>query len=110
VELREMHGIPGGVSHGSQYLTDWNGFYVGGKLGGAWGDADWHQVIPSDFDPTGVIGNTTLSSSGVAGGVFGGANLQIGPMDLWRRALVLGRGPFLDAREPVLSRHRHLLD
>jgi hypothetical protein len=22
--------------------TQWDGFYVGGQLGGAWGDTDWH--------------------------------------------------------------------
>jgi outer membrane immunogenic protein len=71
-------GIPGVVMTDSQFLTDWSGVYVGGKLGGAWGNSDWHQTNASDFDPAGVIGNATLSSSGFIGGVFGGANLQLG--------------------------------
>ena len=76
-------GIPGVVMTDSQYVTDWSGFYIGGKLGGAFSsNINWTQDLnvfsaarerlrlrtrPLDFSP-----------NGIAGGFIGGANLQLG--------------------------------
>jgi outer membrane immunogenic protein len=70
-------GIPGVVMTDSQDVTDWSGVYIGGKVGGSWGHDDWLQLVPNFFDPTGST-DTTFSSSGVLGGILGGANLQMG--------------------------------
>jgi outer membrane immunogenic protein len=51
---------------------DWTGFYVGGKLGGAWGD-----VSPTFQNSTTAL-TPSLTPSGVAGGVIAGGNLQTG--------------------------------
>ena len=40
-------GIPGVVMTDSQYLTDWSGVYVGGKLGGAFSNLNWTQDLNS---------------------------------------------------------------
>jgi outer membrane immunogenic protein len=59
-----------------QGQTDWTGFYIGGKLGGAWSDISWTQ------DNNGFTNNpgdtVSFSPSGFAGGVIGGGNLQVG--------------------------------
>jgi outer membrane immunogenic protein len=59
-----------------QGQTDWTGFYIGGKLGGAWSDITWtqdnNQFTNNDGD------QVSFSPSGVAGGVIGGGNLQVG--------------------------------
>ena len=73
-------GIPGVTMTDSQNLTDWSGFYIGGKLGGAFGDLNWAQDL-NVFTNGGAVGPNTpvdFSPSGVAGGVIGGANLQLG--------------------------------
>jgi outer membrane immunogenic protein len=73
-------GIPGVTMTDSQNLTDWSGFYIGGKLGGAFGDLNWAQDL-NVFTSGGAVGSNTpvdFSPSGVAGGVIGGANLQLG--------------------------------
>jgi outer membrane immunogenic protein len=60
-----------------QGQPDWTGFYIGGKLGGAWSDINWTRdqiFITDDFD--GVSAKFTPSS--VAGGLVLGANLQNG--------------------------------
>ncbi len=60
--------------------ADWSGFYVGGKLGGAWGNVDWTQDV-NIFTNGGAVAPTAsanLSPSGFAGGAIGGANLQVG--------------------------------
>jgi outer membrane immunogenic protein len=66
-------GIPGVVMTDAQAVTDWSGIYIGGKLGGAWGDASWSETSPA-FGTAGA----SFSPSGFAGGVFGGGNLQLG--------------------------------
>ncbi len=59
-----------------QGQTDWTGFYIGGKLGGAWSDIKWRQdnnvFTNADGD------EVTFSPSGFAGGIMGGGNLQVG--------------------------------
>jgi len=73
-------GIPGVVLTASQHVTDWSGIYIGGRVGGAWSDVDWTQNANyfTTLNATVVGTNSSFSPSGVAGGVFGGANLQLG--------------------------------
>ena len=71
-------GIPGVVMTDSQYLTDWSGIYIGGKLGGAFSNLNWQQDL-NVFTNAGAVGPKTpldFSPSGVAGGVIGGANFN----------------------------------
>ncbi|MGZ5890702.1 MAG: outer membrane protein, partial [Hyphomicrobium sp.] len=75
-------GIPGVVMTDSQYLTDWSGIYIGGKLGGTWSDFNW-QTDANVFNASAgaaAAANTPIgfSPSGVMGGIIGGANLQLG--------------------------------
>ncbi len=75
-------GIPGVVMTDSQYLTDWSGIYIGGKLGGTWSDFNW-QTDANVFNTgagAAAAANTPIgfSPSGVMGGIIGGANLQLG--------------------------------
>lgn len=67
-------GIPGVVMTDAQNVTDWSGVYIGGRLGGAWGDVNWSEDSPAFGTNVGA----SFSPSGLAGGVFGGANLQLG--------------------------------
>jgi outer membrane immunogenic protein len=48
---------------------NWTGFYVGGDLGGGWGDHD-RSVVPPGFQ-------NSYRSNGVIGGIHGGYNYQI---------------------------------
>ena len=62
-------GIPGVVMTDSQYLTDWSGFYIGGKLGGAFSsNINWHQELDLFTANSGVAPNTPIqfSPGGVA--------------------------------------------
>jgi outer membrane immunogenic protein len=79
----EADGIPGVVMTDSQYLTDWSGFYIGGKLGGAFSsNINWTQDanVFSASPGAAAAPNTPLdfSPNGIAGGFIGGANLQLG--------------------------------
>jgi outer membrane immunogenic protein len=73
-------GIPGVVMTDSQYVTDWSGVYIGGKLGGAFSNLNWTQDRNSFTALSGVAPNTPVefSPNGIAGGFLGGANLQLG--------------------------------
>jgi outer membrane immunogenic protein len=73
-------GIPGVVMTDSQYVTDWSGVYIGGKLGGAFSNLNWTQDLNSFTALSGVAPNTPVefSPNGIAGGFLGGANLQLG--------------------------------
>ena len=76
-------GIPGVVMTDSQYVTDWSGFYIGGKLGGAFSSSiNWTQDenVFSASQGAAAAPNTPLdfSPNGIAGGFVGGANLQLG--------------------------------
>src|SRR5262245_42948274 len=62
---------------------NWSGFYVGGNVGGAWGDRHVDYVL--DVFSAGVFGSTSLSfpprpasfrTSGVIGGLQAGWNWQ----------------------------------
>lgn len=70
--------IPGAVWTDSQYVTDWSGFYVGGKFGGTWGDIGWAQHYTEFVLPGAAGQEASFSPGGVAGGIMGGANLQMG--------------------------------
>jgi len=72
-------GIPGVVMTDSQY-SDWSGVYMGGKLGGAFSDLNWSQDLNVFTNGGAVSPNSPLdfSPSGIAGGIIGGANLQLG--------------------------------
>jgi outer membrane immunogenic protein len=66
---------------GTQSDADWTGFYLGGQLGGAWSTIDWTQTIANYFNTLGpaVVGTDSgFDPSGIAGGVLGGYNHQIG--------------------------------
>lgn len=58
----------------------WQGIYLGGHLGGAWSDIDWHFIQPNIFN---TLGPTVLTTefnhddSSLAGGAQLGANYQI---------------------------------
>lgn len=73
-------GIPGVVLTASQHVSDWSGFYIGGRVGGAWSDVDWTQNANyyTTLGPVVVGTDSSFSPSGVIGGVFGGGNLQLG--------------------------------
>lgn len=79
--------VPGTPMTASQYVSDWSGFYVGGKLGGVWSDIGWTENLP-EFDP----GGASFSPSSFAGGVFGGGNLQMGNWIFGLEASFLGMG------------------
>jgi outer membrane immunogenic protein len=60
--------------------ADWTGFYIGGKLGGTWGDVSWTQdANVFTFGGAAAPGAATdFNPSGFAGGIIGGGNLQVG--------------------------------
>src|ERR1700693_3702289 len=65
-------GIPGVTMTDSQNLTDWSGFYIGGKLGGAFGDLNWQQDA-NVFSTGGAVGSNTpvdFSPRGVGRGII----------------------------------------
>jgi outer membrane immunogenic protein len=73
-------GIPGVVMTDSQYVTDWSGVYIGGRLGGAFSNFSWGQDLNTFNSGTPIDPRTPLdfSPSGVTGGITGGANMQLG--------------------------------
>jgi len=73
-------GIPGVVMTDSRYLTDWSGVYIGGKLGGAFSSLSWQQDLNAFTNGATIDPHTPVefSPNGVAGGIIGGANLQLG--------------------------------
>lgn len=83
--------VPGTPMTDSQNVTDWSGVYIGGKLGGAWSDMSWTE----NFAEFSAPGGASFSPSSFAGGVIGGANLQMGNWIFGLEASFLGMG--LDA-------------
>jgi outer membrane immunogenic protein len=71
--------VPGTPMTDGQNVSDWSGFYVGGKLGGIWSDIQWSQNF-DDFEGGNVPPGTgaSFSPSGFTGGVMVGGNLQMG--------------------------------
>jgi outer membrane immunogenic protein len=66
--------VPGTPMTDSQDVSDWSGFYIGGKLGGVWSDIGWTE----NFSEFTAPGGASFSPSSFQGGVFGGGNLQMG--------------------------------
>ena len=61
--------------------TQWGGFYIGGQLGGAWSNADWHYDNHNWFNTLGpaLVGtNFAIDGSGVLGGGQAGYTYQTG--------------------------------
>jgi outer membrane immunogenic protein len=58
--------------------TDWTGFYIGGKLGGAWSDISWTQDVNVFTTGAPAGAEVNFSPSGVAGGIIAGGNTQVG--------------------------------
>ncbi len=59
--------------------VQWSGFYIGGQIGGAWSETDWHYKNPNWFNTAGstLVGtNFDLDGSGVLGGAQLGFNYQ----------------------------------
>jgi opacity protein-like surface antigen len=61
--------------------TRWDGFYVGGQLGGAWSDTDWRYDNHNWFNTIGpaLVGTDfDIDASGILGGGQAGFNYQAG--------------------------------
>jgi outer membrane immunogenic protein len=84
-----------------QYRTDWTGFYIGGKLGGAWSDISWTQDA-SIFNPLDLNTPVTFSPSGIAGGLIAGGNLQVGHWIFGAELGYIGTGLSQTATSPFL--------
>src|SRR5579883_369893 len=67
--------VPGGYKDGPCCGPIWTGFYLGAHVGGAWGDL---TAVDRDGYNTKVGDHTTLSPSGVFGGLTAGVNWQRG--------------------------------
>src|SRR5258707_12802534 len=88
-------------------IGNWGGLYLGGHLGGAWGDSDWFDL------GAGNIGSQ--SPSGILGGAPLGYNFQprpwvVGPQARISRSGLRGRRPgsvfpFAPAAQPTPRRH-----
>ena len=88
----------------AQSITDWSGIYIGGKLGGAWSDIDWSQDL-NVFTAGGAVApnaSVNFGPSGIAGGVFGGANLQMGQWIFSLEGSFIGLGLSESATSPFL--------
>ncbi len=81
--------VPGTPMTDGQNVTDWSGLYVGGKLGGAWSDINWSENF-AEFGTPGA--GASFSPSSVNGGIFGGANLQMGQWIFGLEVSFLGMG------------------
>ena len=81
----------------SQDVSDWSGFYIGGKLGGAWSDMSWTE----NFGEFSAPGGASFSPSSFAGGVIGGGNLQMGNWVFGLEAAYLGMGLNETVSSPV---------
>ena len=106
-------GIPGVVMTDSQYLTDWSGFYIGGKLGGAFSsNINWHQELDLFTANSGVAPNTPIQfSPGVRRRWrHRGRQPSAWAVDLWGRGVVLGHRPVSEGHKPVFSRDRYILN
>lgn len=80
--------VPGTPMTDSQDVSDWSGFYIGGKAGGIWSDIGWTENF-GEFD---APGGAKFTPSSFAGGVFGGGNIQMGNWVFGLEASYLGMG------------------
>jgi outer membrane immunogenic protein len=99
--------------HGAELMpitaTQWGGFYVGGQLGGAWSEIDWHYDNYNWFNTIGpaLVGTSfDADASGVLGGGQAGFNYQTGAWVLGVEGRVAGtdleessRSPFFPASD-----------
>jgi outer membrane immunogenic protein len=83
------------------YRTDWTGFYIGGKLGGAWSDVTWTQDA-SLFNPLDLNTPISFSPNGFAGGIIGGGNLQVGHWIFGMELAYIGANLTQTATSPFL--------
>jgi opacity protein-like surface antigen len=84
---------------------DWSGFYIGGVIGGGWGDSD------SSIPGLGIIGTLagvpvtqTTSNSGFIGGIEGGDRYQLGKLVVGWEADMLWVASTAPARRPLVPR------
>ena len=96
-------GIPGLVMTDSQYLTDWSGFYIGGKLGGAFSsNINWHQELALF---TANSGRSEYAHSVLPRRRRRWRHRRRQPsawaVDLWGRGVVLGHRPVAEGHKPV---------
>lgn len=89
--------------------TTWQGFYVGGALGGAWSDTDWRYDNHNWFNTIGpdLVGTGfNIDTSGILGGGQAGFNYQTGSWVIGIEGSVAGanldssrRGAFFPASD-----------
>ena len=63
-------------------LGNWGGLYLGGHLGGAWGDSDWFDLGAGNIgsqSPSGILGDAQL-----------GYNFELGPWVIGPQASISG--------------------
>lgn len=80
--------VPGTPMTDGQNVSDWSGFYIGGKLGGVWSDIHWSE----NFSEFAAPGGASFSPSSFQGGVFGGGNLQMGNWIFGLETTFIGMG------------------
>jgi outer membrane immunogenic protein len=85
------------------YRTDWTGFYIGGKLGGAWSSVTWTQDA-SVFNPFDQNTPVSFSPNGIAGGIIGGGNLQVGHWIFGMELAYIGTNLTQSATSPFPTR------
>ena len=100
-----------GLSPAEDVATNWGGFYVGGQLGGAWNDTDWHYKNPNWFNTLGpeiVINKFDMDGTGFLGGGQAGFNYQSGAWLFGIEGSVAGTDLSNSRPKSVLSHHRPL--
>ncbi|MFN3625774.1 MAG: outer membrane protein [Hyphomicrobium sp.] len=90
--------VPGTPMTDSQDVSDWSGFYIGGKLGGVWSDIGWTE----NFGEFSAPGGAKFTPSSFAGGVFGGGNIQMGNWVFGLESSFIGMG-LSESVSPVLA-------
>jgi len=95
----------------SSSATTWQGFYVGGQLGGAWSDTDWRYDNHNWFNTIGadLVGTRfDIDASGILGGGQAGFNYQSGPWVVGIEGSVAGadldgtiRSPFFPTSDVI---------
>lgn len=87
--------------------VQWGGFYVGGQLGGAWSETDWHYENHNWFNTLGttqVISNFDIDGSGIMGGGQLGFNYQTDAWVLGIEGSVAGPGSTAASEAPSSRR------
>ncbi len=87
--------------------VQWGGFYVGGQLGGAWNETDWHYENHNWFNTLGpalVISNFDIDGSGIMGGGQLGFNYQTGAWVFGIEGSAAGRSSTAASEAPSFRR------